>query len=116
MFLGPIAADTIGAEYRDLWNELALKYHMPRSFHATEFRETIFKATQWSVKTPLELATLTKNQTLALGKSLFTNGVPVALWKYARCQFDHPENTTAHGFHKGPKIIPRLIKRPNGSR
>ena len=114
LFIDPIMADALGVEYWDLWNELGLKYHLFRSTPPREIREAIQKLPQGVIKTPLDLAALSKKEALVLDRSLFTDGTTLSLWQCAKCQFEFPTNRTTQRFSRDPKVATKLIQKIKG--
>lgn len=80
----PIGADSLDKGKWAIWGKLTLKYNIQYSMAHIDIRATIMTLTQGSVKSPLDLANVAKNETIALEKSLLANGEATVLWRCAK--------------------------------
>ena len=110
----PIKADTLTPPFWGLWDELILKYNLEKSLPHAELKTAIMKMSQGSIKTPLDLADLTKKQALVLDTSLFTSGTLALLWQCAKCQLEYPRERTTKRFHKDPKALTNMLQKIKG--
>ena len=62
----------------------------------------------------MELAALNKTHALSLGRALFTNGLTLAIWQSAQCQFDYPTDRATQRFRKDIKGAPKMILKTQG--
>ena len=110
----PIGVDSLEKGTWTLWEELALKYNLNKSMERVDIRATIRSLTQGAIKTPLDLANVTKLQALALDRSILAEGAVTLLWECAKCQFKYPLNRVAKRFRDDTRAIPNLLSRIKG--
>ena len=110
----PIGVDCLEKGTWTLWEELTLKYNLNKPMGTVDIRATIRSMTQGVIKTPLDLAAISKLQAIALDRSILAHGTVTLLWQCAKCQFEYPTGGVTKRFHSDPQTLPDMISRIKG--
>ena len=85
----PIGADSLDKATWALWGDLTLKYIIQGTMTHTDVSRTIMSLTQGAIKTPLDLAQISKADVLSLDAALFAHGEVALFWQCAKCHLEY---------------------------